>query len=76
MNSGKQVMTKPQKKVGGHEGRKEEGKGGEPAVPCRQRLPPGAGAARSAKGVYREVRHSSGSVRHRTAFQKLLNAVS
>ena len=41
MNTGKHVTKKPQKKVGGHEkGRKEEGKGGEPAVPCRQRLSP------------------------------------
>ena len=52
----KQVMTKPQKKVDGHEKRrKEEGQGGDLAVPCKQRLPPGAGAARSADGVYREV---------------------
>ncbi len=43
MNTGKQVLTKPQKKVGvpQKKGRTEEGKGGEPAVPCRERLQPG-----------------------------------
>ena len=37
MNSGKQALTKPQKKVGAphKKGRTEEGKGGEPAVPGR-----------------------------------------
>ena len=45
MNNVKQVMTKPQKKVGAHEkGRTEEGKGGEPAVPrrrtCAELAPP------------------------------------
>ena len=42
MHSGKQVTEEPQKKVGDHEkGRKEEGKGGKPAVFCRLRLQPG-----------------------------------
>jgi hypothetical protein len=39
MNSGKQALTKPQKKVGAPQkkGRTEElGKGGEPAVPGRR----------------------------------------
>jgi hypothetical protein len=38
MDTGKQALTKPQKKVGvpQKKGRTEEGKGGEPAVPrCR-----------------------------------------
>ena len=40
MHNGKQVTKKPQKKVGGHEkGRKEEGKGGEPALVCKKCLP-------------------------------------
>ena len=39
MHNGKQVTKRPHKKVGGHEkGRKEEGKGGEPAVAFRKRL--------------------------------------
>jgi hypothetical protein len=39
MHNGKQVSKKPQRKVGGHEkGRKEEGKGGEPALVCKMRL--------------------------------------
>ena len=39
MHNGKQVSKKPQKKVGGHEkGRKEEGKGGEPAAAFGKRL--------------------------------------
>ena len=42
MHNGKQVTKKPQKKVGGHEkGWTEEGNGGEPGVPCTQRLSPG-----------------------------------
>jgi len=41
MRNDKQVTKKPQKKVDSHEkGRKEEGKGGQSAVPCRQRLSP------------------------------------
>jgi hypothetical protein len=38
MNSGKQVLPKPQKKVGAprKKGRTEEGKGGESAVPSRR----------------------------------------
>ena len=40
MKNGKQMMKKPQMKVGGHEKwRKEEGKGAQPAGACRQRLP-------------------------------------
>jgi hypothetical protein len=40
MDTGKQVLTKPQKKVGVPQtkGRSEEGKGGEHAIPCRERL--------------------------------------
>jgi hypothetical protein len=60
MNTGKQVLTKPHKKVGvpHKKWRTEEGKGGEPAVPCRERLSgySRAGATRSAKGEYRQVR--------------------
>jgi hypothetical protein len=57
MKNAKQVMKKPYNKVGGQDkGRKEEGKGGEPTVPCRQRLPPSFGAARLVEGIYREVR--------------------
>jgi len=58
MNNGKQVMTKPQKKVGVSQkkGRTEEGKGGEPAVPCRQRLPPGPAPPDQRKvGIARSV---------------------
>ena len=38
MNTGKQALTKPQKKVGvpQKKGRTKEGKGGEPAVPGRR----------------------------------------
>ena len=41
MHKGKKVTKKPQNKVGvpQKKGRSEEGKGGEPAVPCRERLP-------------------------------------
>jgi hypothetical protein len=44
MHKGKQVTKKPQKKVGvpQKKGWSEEGKGGEPAVPCRERLQPWA----------------------------------
>ena len=41
------------------EGRKEEDKGSELAIPCRQHLPSGASAARSDEDVYREVRDRS-----------------
>ena len=43
MHKGKQVTKKPQNKVGvpQKKGRSEEGKGGEPAVPCKERLEPG-----------------------------------
>jgi hypothetical protein len=46
MHKGKQVTKKPQKVgVPQKKGRSEEGKGGEPAVPCRERLQPGAPGA-------------------------------
>ena len=54
MHKGKQVTKKPQKVgVPQKKGRSEEGKGGEPAVPCRERLQPGAAAANDKRGLTR-----------------------
>ena len=62
MHKGKQVTKKPQKKVGVPEkkGRSEEGKGGDPAVPCRERLQPGAaGLAPPDQRKVRKVAHQT-----------------
>jgi len=58
VHNGKHVTKKPQKKVDSHEkGRKEEGKGGEPAVPCTQRLSSGPAPPDQQKvGIARSVR--------------------
>ena len=66
MHKGKKVTKKPQNKVGvpQKKGRSEEGKGGEPAVPCRERLQPGA--AGLAPPDQRKVRKVAHQTRFRT----------
>jgi hypothetical protein len=66
MHNGKQVTKKPQKKVGvpRKKRRSEENKGGEPAVPCRERLQPGA--AGPAPPDQRKVRKVAYQTRLRT----------
>ena len=65
MHKGKQVTKKPQKVgVPQKKGRSEEGKGGEPAVPCRERLQPGA--AGPAPPDQRKVRKVAHQTRFRT----------
>ena len=62
MHKGKKVTKKPQNKVGvpQKKGRSEEGKGGEPAVPCREHLQPGAaGLAPPDQRKVREVAHQT-----------------
>ena len=66
MHKGKKVTKKPQNKVGvpQKKGRSEEGKGGEPAVPCRERLQPGAAGASRGQPLPMTKEDSPDSVPH------------
>ena len=65
MHKGKQVTKKPQKVgVPQKKGRSEEGQGGEPAVPCRERLQPGAAGASRGQPLPMTREDSPDSVPH------------